>query len=228
MGTGTADMARPETAHRHEKPTPTMNEPAGRSEVAAWRRSMRVHLLERRTQMPAKERDARSARIATSLDRVLGRIAGRVIGVYWPIKGEPNLYPWIRRLAETGVVFALPVVIRKGWPLEFRRWQPGEALERGFWNIPVPANGPAVLPDVLVAPLVGFDEERYRLGYGGGFYDRTLGALRGAGRRVTAIGIAFDGQLVDKVPVGPYDVALDAVLTPSGLRPADNRQSGRE
>ena len=76
--------------------------------------------------------------------------------------------------------------------------------------------------------MLAFDSGCRRLGYGGGFYDRTLGALRGAGRRVTAIGIAFDGQLVDKVPVGPHDVALDAVLTPSGLRPADNRQSGGE
>jgi 5,10-methenyltetrahydrofolate synthetase len=210
MGTGTADMARPETAHRHEKPTPAMNEPAGRSEVAAWRRAMRERLIERRTRMPAKERDTQSARIAVSLERALGRIAGRVIGVYWPIKGEPNLYPWIRRLAETGVAFALPVVIRKGWPLEFRRWRPGEALERGFWNIPVPANGPAVLPDVLVAPLVGFDEEQYRLGYGGGFYDRTIAAAQ---NHPQVIGVGFEHCRLPTIYPQPHDIRMDAIVT---------------
>lgn len=215
MGVGAADMARPETGHsdtghRQEKPVPAISEPASRSEVAAWRRAMRERLIERRTRMPAKERDTQSARIAVSLERALGRIAGRVIGVYWPIKGEPNLYPWIRRLAETGVAFALPVVIRKGWPLEFRRWRPGEALERGFWNIPVPANGPAVLPDVLVAPLVGFDEEHYRLGYGGGFYDRTIAA---AANQPQLIGVGFERCRLPTIYPQPHDVRMDAIVT---------------
>lgn len=210
MGIGTADMARPETGDRREKPASATSEPMGRSEVAAWRRSMRKSLLERRTLMPAKERGTRSARIATSLDSALGRIGGRVIGVYWPIKGEPSLYPWIRKLAETGVAFALPVVIRKGWPLEFRRWQPGDALERGFWNIPVPANGPAVLPDVLVAPLVGFDEEHYRLGYGGGFYDRTIAA---APNSPQVIGVGFEHCRLPTIYPQPHDIRMDAIVT---------------
>jgi 5,10-methenyltetrahydrofolate synthetase len=207
MGIGTADMARPETGLRQET---AAGEPTGWSEVAAWRRTTRARLLEQRTQMAAKERDARSARIAGALDRAIGRIAGRVVGVYWPIKGEPNLYPWIRKLAEKGVSFALPVVIRKGWPLEFRRWAPGDALERGFWNIPVPANGPAVLPDVLVAPLVGFDAERFRLGYGGGFYDRTIAA---AANQPQLIGVGFERCRLPTIYPQPHDVRMDAIVT---------------
>jgi 5,10-methenyltetrahydrofolate synthetase len=207
MGIGTADMARPETRLRQEA---AAGEPTGWSEIVAWRRTTRARLLEQRTQMAAKERDTRSARIAGVLDRAIGRIAGRVVGVYWPIKGEPNLYPWIRKLAEKGVSFALPVVIRKGWPLEFRRWAPGDALERGFWNIPVPANGPAVLPDVLVAPLVGFDAERFRLGYGGGFYDRTIAA---AANQPQLIGVGFERCRLPTIYPQPHDIRMDAIVT---------------
>jgi 5,10-methenyltetrahydrofolate synthetase len=210
MGIGTADMAPLETGYRQAPPTPPSRETASWSEVAAWRRSTRERLLDQRTRMPAKERDARSARIAAALDRLIAPVAGRVIGVYWPIKGEPNLYPWIRRLAETGAAFALPVVIRKGWPLEFRRWRPGEALERGFWNIPVPANGPAILPDMLVAPLVGFDEERFRLGYGGGFYDRTIAA---AANKPQVIGVGFEHCRLPTIYPQTHDIRMDAIVT---------------
>lgn len=210
MGIGMADMAPPDTEHRQATPAPAGREAASWSEVAAWRRSTRERLLEERTRMPAKERDARSARIANALDRFIAPIAGRVIGVYWPIKGEPNLYPWIRRLAETGVAFALPVVIRKGWPLEFRRWRPGETLERGFWNIPVPANGPAILPDMLVAPLVGFDEESFRLGYGGGFYDRTIAA---AANKPQVIGVGFERCRLPTIYPQTHDIRMDAIVT---------------
>jgi 5,10-methenyltetrahydrofolate synthetase len=102
------------------------------------------------------------------------------------------------------------VVIRKGWPLEFRRWRPGEALERGFWNIPVPANGPAVLPDVLVAPLVGFDGEHYRLGYGGGFYDRTIAAAQ---NHPQVIGVGFEHCRLPTIYPQPHDIRMDAIVT---------------
>ena len=80
-------------------------------------------------------------------------------------------------MIERGGRIALPVVIKKGWPLEFRIWGPGDPLERGVWNILVPSHGPAVQPDVVIAPVVGFDQANYRLGYGGGFFDRTLAAM---------------------------------------------------
>ena len=210
MSIGTAGAERPGAELRQEAPVPAAAEPAGWSEIAAWRRSTRQALLQRRTQMPAKERDARSARIASALDREIGRVAGRTIGVYWPIKGEPNLYPWIRKAVDAAATIALPVVIRKGWPLEFRRWRPGEALERGVWNIPVPANGPAISPDLLIAPLVGFDGERFRLGYGGGFYDRTIVA---AAQQPQVIGVGFDYCRLITIYPQPHDIRMDAIVT---------------
>lgn len=212
MSIGTAGATQPDARHEREIPpsSPDLREPAGWSEIVAWRRSARQALLQRRTQMPAKERDAKSARIATALDRLIGRVAGRTIGVYWPIKGEPNLYPWVRKAADAGTTVALPVVIRKGWPLEFRRWQPGEPLERGVWNIPVPASGPAVLPDMLVVPLVGFDDERFRLGYGGGFYDRTIAA---AAKQPHVIGVGFDYCRLPTIHPQPHDIRMDAIVT---------------
>jgi 5,10-methenyltetrahydrofolate synthetase len=211
MSIGTMGAARRGEERREEPPYPLDSRaPAGWSEIAAWRRATRQALLRQRMQMAAKERDAKSARIAAALDKAVGRIAGRTIGVYWPIKGEPNLHPWIRKAVDAAAHIALPVVIRKGWPLEFRRWRPGEPLERGVWNIPVPSSGPAVLPDVLVAPLVGFDEDRYRLGYGGGFYDRTVAA---AARPPHVIGVGFDYCRLATIHPQPHDIRMDAIVT---------------
>ncbi len=129
---------------------------------------------------------------------------------------DPGLL--LKRLADEGWVTALPVVTGDGAPLTMRAWRPGEALQAGRWNIPVP--GPEageVEPDVLLVPLLAFDSAGYRLGYGGGFYDRTLQRLRGL-KPVVTVGIAFAGQEVDKVPRGPYDQPLEWILTEQGPR----------
>ena len=143
-----------------------------------------------------------------------------------PIRSELSPLPLVAALVGRGVATAMPETPAPGNPLVFRRWAPAMILSTAPTERSSRPGGGH--PDTFTDPGAdaGFRSGCRRLGYGGGFYDRTLGALRGAGRQVTAIGIAFDGQLVDKVPVGPYDVALDAVLTPSGLRPADNQQPG--
>jgi len=157
-----------------------------------------------------------------------GQAAGSAaVAAYLPIRSELSPLPLVTALAGHGVVTAMPETPAPGNPLVFRRWTPGDDLVDGPYGTQQPSPAADVLvPDLILAPMLAFDSGCWRLGYGGGFYDRTLAALRAAGRRVTAIGIAFDGQLVDKVPVGPYDVALDAVLTPSGLRAAENQQPG--
>ena len=106
-------------------------------------------------------------------------------------------------------------MVAKGAPLVFRLWRHGDSLARGVWNIPIPAEGQEVQPHIALAPVVGFDAGCYRLGYGGGFYDRTLRALR-AKKAVVAVGLAYDEQRVDAVPHLDYDQRLDWVLTPSG------------
>ncbi len=180
------------------------------SDVARWRAAERKRLIAARLALTAEERQVRSDRIAAALDRVVGRVGGRIVGSYWPFRGEPDLRNWSIRIIERGGRIALPVVIRKGWPLEFRIWSPGDPLERGAMNILVPARGPSVQPDVALAPAVGFDAANYRLGYGGGFFDRTLAAMP---RRAFVIGVAYGESRLSTIYPQPHDIALDTIVT---------------
>lgn len=135
---------------------------------------------------------------------------------FLPIGEELDPAPLMLRLAGEGYGLCLPVMEAKGKPLLFRAWTPGEPLEEVMWGIREPlACAPLVDPDILLSPLLAFDGHGYRLGYGGGFYDRTLARLRGL-KPVVAIGLALDEQKVDAVPHADYDERVDWVLTPSG------------
>lgn len=139
-----------------------------------------------------------------------------IVSGFHPFRSEINILPLMERLHAEGFRTALPIVPGQGVPLIFRAWNPGDEMGKGEWDIPVPlATAPEVLPDVLLVPLLSFDRRGFRLGYGGGFYDRTLAKLR-ALKPVTAIGTAYAGQEVAEVPRGEYDVALDWVLTEEG------------
>ncbi len=133
----------------------------------------------------------------------------RMIGAVWPLPGEPDLRPLLEALDAAGRAVALPVVTRRGVPLLFRAWHPGDALAAGPLGTLHPAHGVAVDPDLLLVPLVAFDRACRRLGRGAGFYDRTLAARPG----VRAIGFAHAAREVARVPTGPNDITLDAVVT---------------
>jgi 5-formyltetrahydrofolate cyclo-ligase len=153
----------------------------------------------------------------TGLD-FLDLAPGAVVSGFLPFQSEVDVRPLLARLAATGLVTALPVVTGRGKPLTFRAWRPGEPTEAGAWNIPVPLEKAApVVPDVLLVPMLAFDSGGFRLGYGGGFYDRTLEALR-ADKRVIAVGVAYAAQEVHHVPRGPHDQPLDWILTDMGAR----------
>lgn len=138
---------------------------------------------------------------------------GAVISAFHPYQTEISTLPLLSKLAGEGWRTALPVVIAKATPLVFRAWQPGEPLVSGIWGIQMPPEtAPVVVPDVLLVPLLAFDARGYRLGYGGGFYDRTLAGLR-ALKPVTAIGIGFAAQQVDSVPHDGLDQRVDFVMT---------------
>ena len=141
-----------------------------------------------------------------------------VVSAFAPMADELRIWPLLRRLSADGIRLALPVMQGKGNPLLFRAWTPGDAMDSGVWGIAEPkADKPAVDPDVLLMPLLAFDRQGWRLGYGGGFYDRTLQGLR-ARKAVVAVGLGYDEQEVDAVPRLDYDQRLDWVLTPSGPR----------
>ena len=142
----------------------------------------------------------------------LGMPPGIVSG-FIPYKSEITTVPMMNSLRKQGWETCLPVVLAAEEPLVFRLWKPGDALVPGVWDIPIPPGSATdVLPDVLLVPMLAFDRAGYRLGYGGGFYDRTLEKLRKL-KRVAAIGVAYQAQMVDQVPIGPYDAPLDFVMT---------------
>jgi len=136
-----------------------------------------------------------------------------VVAGFWPIAEELDIRPLMIELINQGCQLALPVVVAKKQPLVFRAWRPGDPLEAGaFGTLQPTARRAVVEPEVLIVPLLAVDEEGWRLGYGGGFYDRTLEALR-ARKRVIAVGVGFNEQIVPEVPHDPNDQRLDWLLT---------------
>lgn len=140
----------------------------------------------------------------------------RVIAGYRPIRSEIDPTPLMQALHAAGHRLCVPVIEGQGLPLRFREWHPDAPMTEGAFGAEVPATGDWLEPDLLIAPLVAFDAEGHRLGYGGGFYDRTLARLR-AERRTRAIGLAYAAQEVDSIPHEPTDQHLDAVVTERGL-----------
>lgn len=147
--------------------------------------------------------------------------AGAAVAGFWPLPGEIDIRPLLVALAARGHTILLPVTPRPGSPLAFGRWQPGDALRPGRFGTMVPAAADPRSPDALLVPLIAFDRRGHRLGYGGGYYDRTLAALPGA----RAIGCAFAAQEVAEIPCGPYDVPLHAVATEAALIPCRDTEA---
>lgn len=179
-------------------------------EVSKWRSAERVQLIARRLSLDPKERRARSGSIANALDLTIQTFGHSVVGTYWPFRGELDLRNWGLTIIERGGRLALPVVVHNAQPLEYRIWAPGAPLKRGVWKIPFPAQGQVVEPDIVIAPLVGFDGLRYRLGYGGGFFDRTLAAMR---RKPVVIGVGYTECRLPTIYPQPHDIPMDVVLT---------------
>lgn len=183
------------------------------TDVRRWRKAERERLIAARLAVSADTRTAMSQRIAEGLDAMIGDIAGRLVSLYWPFRGEPDLRPWMASINERCGRTALPVVIEKGQPLVFRAYVPGDRLERGVWNIPIPAEGDPVLPDIVISPIVGIDPGKYRLGYGGGFFDRTLAAMP---FRPLVIGVGYELQRIPTIYPQPHDIPMSEVVTETG------------
>ena len=140
-----------------------------------------------------------------------------VVSAFFPYKSEIDTRPLLGKLAGEGWTTSLPIVIALGQPLIFRRWYPGEPTVPGVWGIPRPTDDAQLIePDVLLVPLMAFDRKGYRLGYGGGFYDRTLELLR-ARKSIIAIGVAYSAQEVDSVPRDSHDQTMDFIMTEKGI-----------
>jgi 5-formyltetrahydrofolate cyclo-ligase len=177
------------------------------------KRRLRTAMLARRARLGEQHRRLAAERlVGTFLDEKPFETPA-VVSAFWSINEEIDVRPLMHALVDAGCRLALPVVPGRRQPLVFRAWSPGDALEAGVFGTfhPFP-DREIVEPDALLVPLLACDGEGWRLGYGGGFYDRTLASLR-ARRTVTAVGVGYDEQVIDAVPHGPDDQRLDWLLT---------------
>lgn len=199
---------------------PLATDPVQARHVARWRRAERTRLRAARHAISVADRQALSAVLAGHLRQVLmarfrGAV-GMVLSAYWPIKGEPDLRALMAELHDAGVIIALPVVEVRASPLAFRRWRPGLRMVKGDWDIPVPpADAERLTPEVSLAPVVGWDSAGFRLGYGGGYFDRTLAKLA---PRPFTIGIGLQAARLATIFPQPHDILLDGILTEAGVQ----------
>lgn len=198
---------------------PLAVDPEQARDVARWRKAERTRLRAARLALSVAERQAVGEALSRHLRQLLqdrfSGARGMVFSAYWPIKGEPDLRPLMAELHKAGISVALPLVETRAAPLTFRRWTPETRMVRGDWNIPVPPpDATVVTPDIALAPLVGWTAEGYRLGYGGGYFDRTLAALK---PKPFVVGIGFQESRLQTIYPQPHDVPLDLIVTENGI-----------
>jgi 5-formyltetrahydrofolate cyclo-ligase len=183
-------------------------------DIKQWRKARRDELLARRaavTETQYREWNETITGLVLEGFPILQRMA---VGFYWPYRGEVDPRFTIHRLREGGARAALPVVVQKNAPLQFREWWPGVRTSPGALNLPVPDGTDVVEPEALLIPPVGFDDRGYRLGYGGGYFDRTLAVMAPQSLK---IGLAFDLSRISTIQPQPHDVPMDFVVTETGI-----------
>ncbi len=182
--------------------------------LKAWRKAERGRLIAARLAIPPATLESWRERMDRTLERSFPGLASRRLAFCWPIKGEYDARHLARTLRERGALTALPVVVAPKSPLVFREWHPGIALAKGPLDIPYPANSQELTPDAVLLPMNGWDRQGYRLGYGGGFFDRTLAA---AATRPLVIGVSYELAKVDTIHPQPWDIPMDYVVTERGV-----------
>lgn len=196
---------------------PFTGDPASPLDVAAWRHAERQRLrAERKALTPAMAATI-TDRIATCLTEVLAPLDAShlIIGASWPIPGEPDLMPFLTTLHQRGAVLSLSSCVKPPAAMRFRRWTPGAPLERGLWNLPVPpASAGEVTPNLLIAPLLGWDDACHRLGFGTGYFDRTLADFDAP---PFSIGVGLHSARLSTIHPLPHDKRLDLIVTERGI-----------
>jgi len=185
------------------------------SEIRHWRVQMRHALIGQRLSLDGELRRERGERAKRRLLECIELRRFATLGVYWPVRGEIDVRDLAVEHLKSGGRVALPVVVTRSAPVEFWSWRPEMPMTRGIWNIPIPEQREVLSPDALIVPLVGFDPQRFRLGYGGGYYDRTIAA---AARRPYCIGLGFEEARLESIFPQPHDIPMDVIVT-DGARP---------
>src|SRR6185503_2658970 len=186
-------------------------------EIRQWRKAQRAELIARRTAAPAEERRRWGDAITRTLVEEFPILQWMTVGFYWPIQGEFDPRFAIREFRRHGAKAALPVVVQKSAPLQFREWWPGVAVTSGVFGLPVPEGSAPLRPQAVLVPPVGFDRQGYRLGYGGGYFDRTLAA---AAPQPLKIGVGYELSRMATIHPQPHDVPMDFVVTEAGIHRA--------
>jgi 5-formyltetrahydrofolate cyclo-ligase len=184
-------------------------------DATAFRSAMRREKTAARVAMPDSEHARACAEIDACLTDLLGSRPPCTIAFCWPVRKEFDCRPLVGRLLEAGWQACQPVVVARDAPMAFRAWAPGSPMITDPHGIPVPATAIAAVPDIILLPLVAFDDQGYRLGYGGGYFDRTLAEFA---VKPLAIGVGFELGRIDSVRPHGHDVRLDAIVTETGIR----------
>lgn len=184
------------------------------ADLSAWRKAQRAERLAAREAIPLEVRRRRNEEITRLLHLAFDVLAGTAIGFCWPYRAEPDTRFFLREMRARGARTALPVVVQKKQPLQFREWWPGAPTTPGVFDLPIPQGTPVVRPHAVLVPPVGFDREGYRLGYGGGFFDMTLASLA---PQPLKIAVAFEVSRMPTIYPQPYDVPMDFVVTENGV-----------
>jgi len=178
-----------------------------------WRREVRRKLLTRRTALDRATRERLKGMLSEHIRAGFPDLHTHTVGFYWPIEGEPDMRNLMRGLIDRGATAGVPVVVAKGEPVEFWQWTPRTRMEPGDWNIPQPRQRVPIRPTALLVPLVGF-AGLYRLGYGAGYYDRTLAALN---PKPLCIGVGLEMGRLPTIRPQPHDIPMDAIVTELGV-----------
>ena len=187
-----------------------MNQP----ELKTWRKAERERLIAAREALGAERLGQYRLRIDRHLERAFPGLAGARLAICWPIRHEYDARHLARTLRERGALTALPVVVAPRTPLVFREWHPGTRLATGPLGIPYPADSPEVSPSAVLLPMNGWDDKGYRLGYGGGFFDRTLEKIL---PRPVTIGVAYELARIETIRPQHWDIPMDWVVTERGV-----------
>ena len=182
--------------------------------LKSWRKAERERLIAAREVLAPPVLDAWRRRIDAALERSFPGLARCRLAFCWPIRGEYDARHLARTLRSRGALTALPVVVAPRQPLVFREWHPGVTLAKGALDIPYPVDSPEIVPDAVLLPMNGWDMQGYRLGYGAGFFDRTLASLA---RRPVTIGISYELARLDTIYPQSWDIPMDYVVTEAGL-----------
>jgi 5-formyltetrahydrofolate cyclo-ligase len=183
--------------------------------LRSWRKAQRERLIAERLAIPDATIAAWRQRMDGYIERSFPGLAGRRLAFCWPIKNEYDARHIARTLRGLGTLTALPVVVAPRTPLIFREWHPGIELATGALDIPYPVDSREIVPQAVLLPMNGWDSGGYRLGYGAGFFDRTLASL--AAQKPVVIGVSYEQARLDTIHPQPWDIPVDYLVTERGV-----------